>query len=320
MKKPKHIVIVIMMTGSLIFLGMVIHRSQVYLDHQREIRFVNRIPVYLPKGKLLKALCMGHQALAADYFWIQSVLYFGRRAIEHDNIYYIYELYEGDMEKIEHIRELQQHHHLTDPIETDDLNILDDMHEKHIQFEEALNAWQKEKPAPPDSIPLLDRKAPARIFEFPCFGLMDYLFPLIDRATELDPYFKTPYIFSSVTVLSKTGEIDWALELLKRGYAHNPEDWEFPFYLGYVCWLYKGDIQTMTGYFKEAVQKPGCPSYVGELLVGFARHMNQQEMARLYFLSMINSTDNPEIKKRIQKLLRRLGTKNESKELLYESL
>jgi len=298
-------------TGFLVILGGIIYQSQSYLDKQREVRFINRIPVFLPNGKILKALSMGHQSLLADYFWIKSVIYFGRRTVDHDNIYYLYKIYDGEKDNIQ---EFQEHHHDHDgnegPVNSEAISLF---HERDAQYRSQLSVKQQERPQPPDSIPFFDQNAIPRIFEFPGFGMMDYLFPLIDRTTVLDPYFTTPYIFSSVAILAETGEIDWALRLLERGYKHNPEKWELPFYLGYVNWLYKGDGRAMVEYLKDAVQKPDCPEYVDKLLLGFSGRFNRNNILRLYFQSMLESTDNQEVRERIFKILAGLETRTQSR-------
>ncbi len=292
----------------LICLSMTVYKSQQYMDRQREIRFVNRLPVFLPNGKVLKALSMGHYALLADYYWIQSVIYFGRRTIDHDNMYYLYDLYDGDVEKMEQV---QGHHaHFHSHNESYKTQAHDEEDLKHFNrmehFKDNLEPLQKGRPVPPDSIPFVDTARIPAIFEFPAYGLMNYISPLIDRVTILDPYFKTPYIFSTIAILAETGQIDWVISLLEYGYKKNPDVWIFPFYLGYVHWMYKADTDTMISYLREAVQKPGCRPYVRELLAGFLQESGRKEVIRLYFESLMETTDNPEIKEQIMDVLDRL--------------
>jgi len=282
----------------LLGLCFTVYHTQCLLDREREIRFIDRVPVFLPNGKILKALSMGHYTSLADYFWLHSVIYFGRRAIDHDNMYYLHMLSSGDVKQAEHLKEDPAMHKETSGPRVSG--------EKQQQWVKNWHTAQSGKPQPPDSIPFMDSKAIPRIFDFPNFGTMDYIFPLIDRVTQLNPYFITPYIFSSVVVLSATGEIDWAIHLLERGYRNNAMRWELPFYLGYIHWIYKGDAETMVRYLKEAVQKPDCPEYVDGLLIGFSRNLKQEEITGLYFKSMLESTQNREIRERIQELLTRL--------------
>ncbi|MFC1569607.1 hypothetical protein ACFL4L_05185 [bacterium] len=313
MNKFKYILIRVIAVGLLVSLSLVVYHSQRYLDCQREVRFADRIPIFLPNSKILKALSMGHYASLSDYLWIHSVIYFGRRSVDHDNIYYLHDLFEGDTDIVNRFQERHLHTHSHNHEENEQSESYEHDHlvyqEKQNQFKEKWSALQEGKPALPDSIPFLDSRVIPRIFEFPSYGMMNYLFPLIDRVTILNPYFKTPYLFSSIAVLSATGEIDWALRLLKRGYQFNPRDWEFPFYLGYINWIYKGDSQTMIDYLKEAIEKPGCPKYIDGLLIGFSNNMNQDEITRLTLQGMLESTKNPEIQERIHDLLVRLESK-----------
>ena len=288
----------------LIILGWTIVQCQCLIDQDRKVRFIDRLPVFLPNARVLKAVSMGHYSAMADYLWIESVIYFGRRVLDHDNIYYLYTLYNGDKNKIKEVHDHhEQYHSHGESYAYHQHGESDRIHsEKHNNYLAALGDIPG-KPVPPDSIPFVDSGAIPRLFDFPSYGLMDYLFPMIDRVTQLNPYFKTPYIFSSIAVLSETGNVDWTIELLKYGYTHNPDEWEFPFYLGYIYWLYKCDINQTIRYLQEAFRKPGCPYYIGSLLAGFSKAGNQQEMTRNYLLSMLESTENAEMRERIQKIM-----------------
>ena len=87
-------------TVLLLGLCFTVYHTQCLLDSEREIRFIDRVPVFLPNGKILKAVSMGHYTTLADYFWLHSVIYFGRRAIDHDNMYYLHMLNSGDQEPL----------------------------------------------------------------------------------------------------------------------------------------------------------------------------------------------------------------------------
>ena len=259
-------------------LGVLIHTTQTALDRNRIIQFEDKRPIFLPKGEELKWLSMGYRGLMGDWLWIQSVLYFGRRAVdEEDNFYYIYEQRKKKPEK---------------DFQMDD-------HQPPLDISEA-------DPNVTDTTLSIPQQLKNMLWDNKSSGLVDYIYPMLDRVTTVDPHFIFPYVFGGVYVLMDTGEVDEATSLLEKGYRANPLRWEFPFYLGWIVWMYREDPQQATQYLMEAVSKEGCPQYVGVLLAGLSRNLNQTEMARLYLKGLLESTENPEIKERLEQVLQTL--------------
>lgn len=258
-------------------LGVLIHTTQSALDRNRIIQFEDKRPIFLPKGEVLKWLSMGYRGLMGDWLWIQSVLYFGRRAVDEDNYYYVYELKKENPE-------MDVHPH-------DHENVVDFAKGDSSVIDTTLSIPQQLKNM------LWDNKSS---------GLVDYIYPMLDRVTTVDPHFIFPYVFGGVYVLMDTGEVDEASSLLEKGYRANPRRWEFPFYLGWIVWMYREDPQQAAQYLMEAVSKEGCPQYVGVLLAGLTRNLNQTEMARLYLKGLLESTENPEIQERLEQVLQTL--------------
>jgi tetratricopeptide (TPR) repeat protein len=264
---------------TLVCLGIAIHSSQTALDRYQMIQFEAKRPVFLPKGEVLKWLSMGYRGLLGDWLWIQSVLYFGRRAVdEEDNYYYIYEQKKKNPEKE---RSCPDHPNLPDLAET--------------------------KPEYMDTTLSIPQRLKAMLWDNKSRGLVDYIFPMLDRVTTVDPHFIFPYVFGGVYILMDTGEVDEASSLLEKGYRANPQRWEFPFYLGWIVWMYREDQEHASQYLMEAVSKEQCPKYVGTLLAGLTRKLNKVEMARLYLESLLESTENPQIRKRLEEVLQTLN-------------
>ena len=249
-------------------LGFTVHWTQRAMDRHRVIRFVDKRPVFLPRGEVLKWLSMGYRGLVGDWLWIRSVLYYGRRVVDEDNPYYVYAEEKGDLEE-----ELK---------------------------------GREQAPSAPESVLDIRERLKHILYQHDSRGLVDYIYPMLDRVTTVDPHFILPYLFGGVYVLMDTGEIDAAQRLLEKGYRANPSRWEFPFYLGWVEWMYGGNLQRTAGYLSEAVGKEGCPFYVGQLFVGLSRDLGHTEVTRLYLEGLIESTDNPEIRERIEELLQQM--------------
>ncbi len=253
-------------------LAAIVHLSQQVIDRNREIHFVNQSPQFLPRGQTLKWLSMGYRGLMADWFWMKTVLYYGRRVIDEDNPYFTYSRDKGTLQ------------------------------EELSAVPQTFNS---------DTVLALDESLKKVLFRMESRGLVNYVYPMLDRVTDLDPHFILPYIFGGVYVLMDTGEVDKSYSLLEKGYSNNPDDWHFPFYLAWIDWMYKGDVRKAYSLMLKAVDKPECPLFVGRLLAGISSNLNRSQLTRMYLEGLLQSTDNEEVRQQILEVLKELD-KNES--------
>jgi len=258
------------LTGILLcVLALTVHLSRVKIDASRSIHFVDMSPQFLPRGKVLKWLSMGYRGMAADILWIKTVLYYGRRTADEDNPYYVYAQKSGSLEN-----------------EMKDID--------KIYFDA-------------DTVFGVDEKIRHNLIRGESRGLINHIYPLLDRITTLDPHFKLPYFFGGIHLLMDTGEINKSYNLLKKGYKSNPEEWRFAFYLGWVDWMYKGNTRSAQKYMSQAVGLPGCPTYVNDLFVGLTRNLGRSEMTKYYLQGLLESTKNKEIREQLLEVLDELS-------------
>lgn len=247
-------------------LAAVLSLSQRAMDAERRITFEDRSPQFLPNGEVLRWLSLGHRATLADALWIKSVLYYGRRVMDEDNPYFTYR---------------------------------------------DSGATVQSAPLPrttflPDTVPGMDSSLLPVLFRMEGRGLVDYIYPLLDRVTTLDPHFITPYVFGGVSVLMDTGELDKAEALLKKGWRANPDEWRFPFYLGWLAWMYQGNAREAHRLMLEASPLPGCPAFVSDLIAGLTGKLNRRELTVRYLEGMLESTESEDIREQLQGVLQRL--------------
>jgi hypothetical protein len=252
----------------LVLLALGVHGLQLRLDAHRSVHFVDRTPVFLPNGKLLRWMSMGYSGLVGDWLWLRSVLYFGRRALDEENPYYAV---------------AKQRNAVESELRTVDRTV--------PQF-------RKDTPSRGGSLKILNR--------FDSRGLVDDIYPLLDRVTTVDPHFLFPYIFGGVYVLMDTGNLDDAEALLRKGLKENPESWKMPFYLGWIYWMYRGDPIQSREFMIQAVGKPECPEYVYRILGGVSREANEETLTRAYLEGILESIENPDIRSKIEALLKQL--------------
>lgn len=303
---------IVLLCAVLIGLGAVVHKTQQAMDQTRQIRFVDRSIEFLPNGKTLRMLSMGYRGLAADWLWIRAVLYFGRRVMDEDNPYYLYALYEGDRDKIQQAQAHHEHFHSHGEVYHAESSGVHAGHDREhlkreFRFQQSLSRPDDGSLQPPDSVLVLDEKLIHSLYRFENRGLVDGAYPLIDRVVTIDPHFIKPYIFGGVYLMLETGRLQESLTLLQKGYVANPTRWEFPFYLGWLHWMYLGDLNTTHHYLMEAVGRKDCPAYVFRLLRGLTQNLDRSDVTRMYLEGLLHSTDDPESRERIGRLLSDVG-------------
>jgi hypothetical protein len=267
-------------------LGFSLVSLQKRMDRNRSVRFIEGSPVFLPNGEVLKWISLGYRGLVADWLWIRAVLYYGRRAADEDNPYYMYALRSGELTPV------PGDSPYTEQAESD--------------TSPAIAQTDSGERAVPDTASLSGRLAHL-LYQDHSRELVRAVYPLLDRITTLDPHFIFPYLFGGVYLLLDTGDVESSMALLEKGYRNNAGLWEFPFYLGWIQWMYMNDTEQTHHYLMEAVGKPECPDYVSDLLEGLSRETEQLDMTRSYLKGLMRSTDNPEVKDRLAELLQRLG-------------
>ena len=98
-------------------------------------------------------------------------------------------------------------------------------------------------------------------------GRLDSLPQMVDLVTTLSPHFTRAYLFAAFALID-AGRPDASYEVLKRGFAENPDDWRFPAYLGFFVYRYgsgKGKDLVAANWYQKAAAIPGSPAYLARL-------------------------------------------------------
>ncbi len=93
-------------------------------------------------------------------------------------------------------------------------------------------------------------------------GDYDRLDDLLKITGGLDPRFDVPYILGAMILGNSPDHVGAALDTLKRGKAHHPAKWLFPFYIGYIQYFSLGDPVAGGKALEEAARIPGSPRYL----------------------------------------------------------
>jgi len=94
----------------------------------------------------------------------------------------------------------------------------------------------------------------------------DLLYPLLDVTTTLDPSFNIAYRFGA-TFLAEDypngpGRPELAVALLDKGYARNPQKWQYLYDKAFVYYWSMHDYREAARWFAEAGKVPGSPAWM----------------------------------------------------------
>jgi tetratricopeptide (TPR) repeat protein len=96
---------------------------------------------------------------------------------------------------------------------------------------------------------------------------LDALPQMVELVTTLSPHFTRAYLFGAFALVD-AGRPDAAYEILRRGFAANPDDYRFPAYLGYFAYRYgEGEDKDAVAaeWYRQAAAIPGRPDYIPRL-------------------------------------------------------
>lgn len=121
----------------------------------------------------------------------------------------------------------------------------------------------------------------------------DRLYHLVDSVIDFDPRFKVPYLLGGISLSDSQEHAGQAISLMDRGRRVFPDDWEFPFYTGYVRYFSLADPAGGGREFEAAARLPGSPPYLPLLAARMLAEGGRPETALLLLEEMIKDETNP---------------------------
>jgi hypothetical protein len=95
------------------------------------------------------------------------------------------------------------------------------------------------------------------------------LYPLLDLATTLDPYFSIAYRFGAIYLGEPypggPGRPNLAIALLQKGLAAQPDKWQYMMDLGFVHYWHRRDYTAASTAFQRASELPKAPAWLRPL-------------------------------------------------------
>lgn len=132
-------------------------------------------------------------------------------------------------------------------------------------------------------------------------GARDLLFPLLDITTSLDPAFNLAYRFGAVFLTSnyKSGiaHPELAVSLLDKGFAANPNKWEYLHDKAFVYyWTYR-DPKAASHWFAEAAKVPGSADWLPGLAAYMLVEGGDRRSSRFLFQQMLQTSEHEYLRK-----------------------
>ena len=110
---------------------------------------------------------------------------------------------------------------------------------------------------------------------------LDSLPALMNLVTTLSPHFKEAYFFGALSMVD-AGRPAIGYALLEHGFKANPNDWRFPFYLGFFVYAYASGAQKdaiASQWYQQAARLPGAPPFVSRMAAELATKGNERQTA-----------------------------------------
>ena len=135
----------------------------------------------------------------------------------------------------------------------------------------------------------------------------DRLVLMIQTVVHFDPKFKVPYLLGGVILGDSGPHVPEALKILNLGRANHPDDWRFPFYVGYLHYFSLGDPVEGGKALESAAKIDGSPQYLPLLAARMFSEGRKPETALRFLTEMMRQENDPArlevLRRRIQEVI-----------------
>ncbi len=114
-----------------------------------------------------------------------------------------------------------------------------------------------------------------------------YLPIYLENASLLDPYFFDIYRLASGLLPFDMGLAEQSIDLLERGAEALPDNWEIPFFAGFIAHQQLGDDKTAFRMMKLVIDRPNAPDIAVHLAAKFLAKTNSKADAILFLQSLL---------------------------------
>ena len=121
----------------------------------------------------------------------------------------------------------------------------------------------------------------------------ELLYPLLDIATSLDPYFSIAYRFGAIFLGEPypggAGRPDLAVALLRKGIAAAPTRWQYYHDIAFVYYWRVRDYKAAALWFQRAAEQPGAPNWLPSVAASMLTRTEDRATARFMWQQLLRS-------------------------------
>ena len=121
----------------------------------------------------------------------------------------------------------------------------------------------------------------------------ELLYPLLDIATTLDPYFNIAYRFGAIFLSEGypggPGRPDQAVALLRKGIAAQPGKWQYYHDIAFVHYWQLRDFKAAADWFQRAAAQPNAPNWLQPLAAAQRARGGARASARFLWRQLLDS-------------------------------
>jgi tetratricopeptide (TPR) repeat protein len=137
----------------------------------------------------------------------------------------------------------------------------------------------------------------------------ELLYPLLDIATSLDPYFNIAYRFGAIFLGEPypggPGRPDQAVALLKKAIVAMPQKWQYYHDLAFVYYWRQRDYKAAAEWFQRAGEQPNAPTWLPSVAASMVTRTSDRATARFMWQQLLRS-EQPWVRRTAERSLRQI--------------
>ena len=142
----------------------------------------------------------------------------------------------------------------------------------------------------------------------------EWLKSMIEAVNMLNPSFYPSYEFAALMLPNITGDWETARLILENGIPHiNGQKERFMyFYLGWIYYSQYRDYERAAELFAHSARYPNSPAHWGRLSATMLNNAGKAEQGIKFLLDLYESSDDPQVKKKLLEKINSLYKENKS--------
>lgn len=143
---------------------------------------------------------------------------------------------------------------------------------------------------------------------------------ILDVVVGVDPDYEYAYKFGGIAIPYDVGRLNWAnsdkgIDLLQRGVAHFPGNWELHFHLGFYLLNFRKDPKAAAEHFALAAQIPGAPPYLKLFATRLFSAGGEIDRALVFAQTMLAQAEDPVERKHLEERIQSIRREKSLREL-----